>query len=293
MRKLAAMMIIACVASVATVRAQEKARPGWTPGPTVGTLGRHATVNVPEGFFFLDQRATKRFLEETQNIPDGDELGTIIRLKPDSGDYWFAVFSYSDTGHIKDDEKDSIDASALMKSMQEGNSEANAERKRRGWAVLNLEGWHQPPFYDAATHNLTWATRLTSEGETSINHSIRLLGRTGLMSAQLVTDPESVDVAISEFDQVLTSYSYNQGSRYAEFRAGDKLAAYGLTALIAGGVGATAVKTGLFKKLWKLIVFGFVALVSALKKMFGKLTEPAHTERPVAVVPSGPRPASE
>lgn len=289
MRKLAAMMAIAWVASVSVGAAQEPAMPGWTPGPTVGKLGHRATIDVPEGYFFLDQAATRRFLEANQNIPDGDELGTLVRMRPGTEDSWFAVFSYSDIGHVKDDEKDSIDAAALMKTMQEGSRAANAERQKRGWTPLNLEGWHQPPFYDAATHNLTWATRVHSDGETAINHSIRLLGRTGLMSAQLVADSANVDASIAEFDQVLTSYAFTEGFRYAEFRAGDKLATYGLTALIAGGAGATAVKTGLFKKIWKLLVFAVVAVAGAIKKFFSGLGTPERTERPIPVVPSGPR----
>ena len=289
MRKVAAMMVIAWVASVSLAAAQEPPKRGWTAGPTLGTLGQRATINVPEGYFFLDQAATKRFLEENQNIPDGDELGTLLRANPDTGDYWFAVFSYSDIGHVKDDEKDSIDAAALMKNMQSGSREANAERQKRGWAAINLEGWHQPPFYNSTTHNLTWATRLNSEGETSINHSIRLLGRTGLMSAQLVAEPSNIDASITEFDQVLSSYAFNEGFKYAEFRQGDKIAAYGLTALIAGGAGAAAVKTGLLKKLWKLIVFAVVAVAGAIKKFFSGLGTPERAERPVPVVPTGPR----
>lgn len=289
MRKVIATMIVAWSVSAGVVAAQEPPARGWTPGPTVGKLGHRATIKVPEGFYFLDQAATRKFLEANQNIPDGDELGTIVRLKPNSDDYWFAVFTYSDTGHIKDDEKDSIDAAALMESMQEGSREANAERQVRGWAPLTLEGWHQPPFYNAATHNLTWSTRLDSTGEKVINHSIRLLGRTGLMSAQLVADPGTVDASIAEFDRVLTTYQFTEGFRYAEFRPGDKLAAYGLTALIAGGAGATAVKTGLFKKIWKLLVFGVVALVGMLKKLFSGLGTPEREERPIPVVPSGPR----
>jgi uncharacterized membrane-anchored protein len=292
MRKHAAMLAVAWLAGGGLAAAQEPApMPGWIPGPTVGKLGQRASINVPDGFFFLDQAATKKFLEDNQNIPDGNELGTIVRLSPDSGQHWFAVFSYSDTGHIKDDEKDRIDAAALMQNMQAGNREANEARQKRGWAPLDLEGWHQPPFYNASTHNLTWATRLTSEGQVSINHSVRLLGRTGLMSAQLVADPGAVDVSIAEFDQLLSTYAFNEGFRYAEFRPGDKLAAYGLTALIAGGAGATAVKTGLFKKLWKVIVFALVAVAGAVKKLFSGFGAPPRTERPVPVVPPGPRPA--
>lgn len=289
MRKVIATTIVAWTMSAAMGAAQEAPMPGWTPGPTVGKLGQHATIKVPEGHFFLDQAATRKFLEANQNIPDGDELGTVVRMTPGKDDYWFAVFTYSDTGHIKDDEKDRIDAKALMADMQEGSREANWERQKRGWPPLTLEGWHQPPFYNASTHNLTWATRLDSTGEKVINHSIRLLGRTGLMSAQLVADPATVDASIAEFDRVLSTYSFNEGARYAEFRPGDKLAAYGLTALIAGGAGAAAVKTGLFKKIWKLLLFGVAALVGAIKKLFSGMGTPQQAERPIPVVPSGPR----
>ena len=70
---------------------------------------------------------------------------------------------------------------------------------------------------------------------------------------------------------LLAGLSFKPGHRYAEFRAGDKVAAYGLTALVAGGVGAAVAKSGLFAKLWKGIVVGFFALVAATRRMFAKL----------------------
>lgn len=270
-----ALTIVAAVplAAAAQSEPQEPARDGWHAGPHVGKLGTRATITIPEGYHFLDAQATKRFLEATQNIPDGDELGIIFRERPDKN-YWFAVFSYSDTGHVDDAERNSLDAGAILKGLQEGNREGNEERRRRGYAPLTLEGWHQAPFYDTATNNLTWATKLSSEGEPVINHSVRLLGRTGLMSAQLVDGTDTIDVATVEFNNVLKSYAYVQGHRYAEFTSGDRVASYGLTALIAGGAGAAAVKSGLLQKIWKLLVFGAVAVAAALKKVlasvFGK-----------------------
>lgn len=271
MRRLACLLLLLFSAPV-SFRAQEQMPPGWTPGPTTGRLGSVATVNVPEEFIFLDARAIKTFLEEGQNIPAGDELGAVLRVMPNN-DHWFAVFSYDDTGHVDDSDR-TIDAAALMKTLKKGNEYGNEERRKRGWDVLTLEGWHTPPFYDQATNNLTWATRLSAEGSPSINHSVRLLGRTGTMSVQLVADAASIDEATREFNDVLSGYSYDQGKRYAEFVKGDKLAGYGLTALIAGGAGAAAVKTGLLQKAWKFIVFAFVAVIGAarrfLRGLFGK-----------------------
>jgi uncharacterized membrane-anchored protein len=262
-----------------TAHAQEPAREGWTPGPTAGRLGEQATVNVPEGYVFLDAKATRKFLVEGQNIPAGDELGAIFRPLPND-DYWFAVFSYDETGHVDDSDKNGIDADALMKSMKEGNRRGNVEREKRGWETLDLDGWQQKPYYDLSTHNLTWSTIVSSGGGSkAVNHSVRLLGRTGTMSVQLVSGQDAIDAATLEFNDVLRGYSYNSGKRYAEFTKGDKLAGYGLTALIAGGAGAAAVKSGLLQKFWKLIVFAVVAVGAAAKKflaaLFGKKDEEA------------------
>ena len=266
-----ALVLAGVVASSAY--AQEPMPEGWAVGPSIGRLGDLATVSVPEGYMFLDAKATRKFLEDGQNVPAGDELGAVLRKLPDK-DYWFAVFSYDDTGHIDDAEKDSIDADALLATLKEGSRRGNEERRKRGWDTLELEGWHQPPFYDLATNNLTWSTSIVSDGSKAINHSVRLLGRTGTMSVQLVAGSASVNTATLEFNNVLNGYSYNSGKRYAEFQKGDKLAGYGLTALIAGGVGAAAVKTGLLQKLWKGIILLLVAAFAAVKRfiaaLFGK-----------------------
>ena len=73
---------------------------------------------------------------------------------------------------------------------------------------------------------------------------------------------------------------FNEGYRYAEFNAKtDRMAEYGLGALIAGGVAA---KLGLFAKLFalllafkKFIIIGVIALGGFLAKMFGKKKDEA------------------
>jgi len=281
-------VVLLALSMTAPAQAQSEIPDGWTAGPTVGRLGAPASVSIPDNYVFLDAKATKVFLEQNHNIPDGDELGAILKMS-ENDDYWFAVFSYDDTGHVDDTDRSKIDADGLMKAMKRGSEHANAERKKRGWQELTLVGWQQAPFYDQTTNNLTWSTRLTSGGEPVINHSVRLLGRTGTMSVALVADPEHVESAIAEFNGVLRGYSYNQGQRYAEFRQGDKLAGYGLAALIAGGAGAAAVKSGALGKLWKGLIALLVAAVAGLKKFFSALfgkKDDSPGPRPVPVPPS-------
>ena len=74
---------------------------------------------------------------------------------------------------------------------------------------------------------------------------------------------------------ILGMVDFTDGNRYADFKPGtDKVAAYGIAGLIAGGVLA---KAGFFKLAWvfaakfiKLIVVGVVALVTGIGKFFGK-----------------------
>ena len=87
------------------------------------------------------------------------------------------MFEFEDVGYVKDDEKDSLDANALLESIKQGTEAGNKERRKRGWATMTILGWETPPRYNETTHNLEWAIRGQSEGEPVINHNTRLLGR--------------------------------------------------------------------------------------------------------------------
>ncbi len=62
---------------------------------------------------------------------------------------------------------------------------------------------------------------------------------------------------------------FNSGETYAEWKPGDKVAEYGLAGLIVGGAAAAAVKTGLFKGLWKILLVGGAAILAGARKLFG------------------------
>ena len=242
---------------------------GWKIGPSEGKIAGRATIAIPAKYGFLGAADTSKFLTLMRNLPRSDSY-TFAPLDLE----WFAIFDFEDTGYIKDDEK--IDAAAVLQSLKEGNARGNEERKRRGYPALTLEGWFVPPHYDTGTKRLEWATKLSSEGGVSVNYRIRLLGRAGVMSAVLVSDPDSLDKDIRVFKAALNDFSYDPGQRYSEYRQGDKIAEYGLTGLIIGGAAAAAAKTGLFKVIGKfgiLIFAGAAAIIGGLfKKLFGGRT---------------------
>jgi uncharacterized membrane-anchored protein len=244
----------------------------WEEGPVLGDLGTEAEVQVPEGCLFTRGEGVAMFMELTENTTSPNERGVVFCSSADTAaSPWFVVFTYDASGYVKDDDRDKLDADAILATLREGMAEGNKERERRGWATLNLDGWAVAPFYDATTNNLTWATALTaSDGGRSVNHSVRLLGRGGVMHVDLVAGPENYQEVQPVFAGMVGGFTFKSGHRYAEWRSGDKVAEYGLTALVAGGIGVAAAKSGLLGKLWKLIVAGVAAAAAGLRKLFGR-----------------------
>ena len=257
---------------------------GWT-NSGVGQLGEIARLDIPEGCRFTDARGAKKFLEMTQNPTSGAEVGALQCETPTPGDptdpeMWFVIFEYDKSGYVKDEEKATLDADKILATLREGQEYGNEERRERGWEELTIGGWVRPPYYDEETNNLTWAVAVVASEDTSVNHSVRLLGREGVLKADLVSDPGGFELALPTFDAVIGTTAFVPGKTYAEWRDGDKVAKYGLTALVAGGAGAAAVKLGLFGKLWKVIVgfakfiiIGVIAAGAWLKNLFTKKSE--------------------
>ena len=207
------------------------------------------------------------------SLTSGSELGALWHAGGGLDQSWWVFFEFSDGGYVKDDDR-KIDADGLLKEMQEGTRANNEERRKRGWPEMKLLGWHKAPFYDETTHNLTWSKLIESEGSQSVNWTTKLLGRGGNMSVDLVLGPERVEAALPVFGKLLEGFEYKSGHKYAEFKAGDKIAEYGLAGLVGLGAGALALKTGLFAKLWKLLIIPIAAVGAWLKKLFSGSKKP-------------------
>jgi uncharacterized membrane-anchored protein len=242
----------------------------WVKGPTSVLVEGNAKLAIPDHYVYLDARNTTRFLELQHNLGDGRE----VMVAPSNME-WMAYLEFSDEGYVKDDEK--IDAPALLKTLQQNTERGNEQRKSRGWSELRLVDWATPPVYNTTTKRLEWATILDSQEGRAVNFSTKILGRRGYTSVIMVTDPVDLQAAESSLDTVLTGYAFNAGETYADWRSGDKVAKYGLAALIVGGVAAVAAKKGLFSVLagflavaWKFLVAGAVAAMAWLRRLFAK-----------------------
>ena len=232
-----------------------------------GAVGTKATIKIPDGYVYTEAQGTKTLMRAFGNLVNEQELGFIS--PEDLG--WFAVFEFQESGYVKDDDKDKLDADEMMKQMIKDQKSANAELKNQGMASLELLGWHTKPFYNAQTNNLEWAIRLRSEdGGETINYKTKLLGRRGVMDVVLVCSENELDTVIPKYQELLTGFAYASDENYASYRKGDKVAEYGLAGLIVGGGLLAAAKSGLLTKLIKPIGIALVAAFVWIKRLFSR-----------------------
>jgi len=161
--------------------------------------------------------------------------------------------------------------------MQEAAQENNEQRVKQGYPAITLGGWAETPRYDAASHKIYWAKDLTfgDSAHHTLNYCIRVLGREGVLELNAVSTVDQLGQIRESMKQVVAAADFTAGNRYGDFNSGtDKLATYGLAALVAGGVAA---KTGLFAKLFavllaakKLVVLAFAGLAAFFGKLFKK-----------------------
>ncbi|SDS95663.1 DUF2167 domain-containing protein [Pseudomonas fuscovaginae UPB0736] len=248
---------------------------------------QHGTITLPSGiatlqlnneFYYLSPADTERLLTEAWGNPPGNKtLGMIIptAVSPLADNGWGVIISYKNDGHISDDDAAKIDYADLLKQMQADDEEDNKERRKQGYAGLQLLGWAEPPSYDQATHKMYWARELKADDaqQTTLNYSIRVLGREGVLELNAVAAMADLQTIKQETPKILAFTNFTDGNRYADYDSKtDKLAPYGLAALVAGGIAA---KAGLFAKIGvallafkKFIILGLVAIAGLFGKLF-------------------------
>jgi uncharacterized membrane-anchored protein len=245
--------------------------------------GGMATLNVPENFRYLSAEQADRVLVEAWGNPPGTKtLGMLFPsdVSPLSPEGWGVVITFKEDGYVEDDEAGKIDYNELLKQMKEATVEDNKERQRQGFEAVNLVGWATSPHYDQATHKLYWAKELNFDGSptNTLNYDIRMLGRRGVLSFNAVAAMDQLGAIENDMKEVLGFAEFNAGHRYADFSSStDKVAAYGIGALIAGKVAA---KVGLFKLALgvilagkKFLLLGLVAIGAVVRKLFGRKSE--------------------
>lgn len=235
-----------------------------------------AVLHLGKDYYYLPAAEAKRVLVEGWRNPPESAANVLGMVFPAGStfldDSWGAVITFDPVGYVSDKDAQSTDYAELLKQLQEGEAEANAARRERGYPAQNLIGWAQHPAYDVRTHSVVWAQNIAFEGspENTLNYDVRLLGRRGVLSLNMVTGMSKLAETRAAAEKFARSASFESGARYADYQPGtDKTADYGIAGLVAAGVGVAAVKKlGLFGI---ILAFGkkFIVLILAAVAMIG------------------------
>lgn len=250
----------------------------WRTGKLTIANGS-VSLNIPQGFKFLDAEQSKYVLHDVWGNPERNDI--LGMLFPATGglfaDSSFAfVITYEETGYVKDSDADKIDYSQMLKDIKDSEKEDNLERAKNGYEPIHILSWAQTPFYDKQQKVLHWAKELQfgdDEGLHTLNYDVRVLGRRGILSMNAVAGMTELGLVKANIKEVMNIATFTTGNTYADFDSNsDKVAEYGLGALVAGGILA---KTGILASIgkfllaiWKVLAIGLVAVFGGIKKFF-------------------------
>ncbi|AGS21716.1 hypothetical protein REMIM1_CH01920 [Rhizobium etli bv. mimosae str. Mim1] len=245
-----------------------------------------ATLNLPQGFYYLNPADTKTVLVEIWgNPPTAAEgrLGMIFPAKyaPTDPESWGSIVEYSADGYVSDSDAATTNYDELLQSIKESIRERNPEREKQGFPKITLVGWASAPRYDKPAHAMHWARDLIfgndMKAEHTLNYSVRVFGREGVFEFDFIAVLSQLKEIEEAIPTVTKLVEFDKGMAYTDYVDGDKIAAYGMAGMIAAGAGAKiAAKVGLlalalafFKKAGVLVV---IVLGGALRFAKGLFT---------------------
>jgi len=271
-------------AQPATSPAESAAQSAWTNaskamqrGPQTIALRNQASLKLPEGYGFIPTREASVLMEAMGNSSDDAFIGLIMPTAEGSGD-WMISVDYTAAGYIEDSDAKSWNADELLTNLKEGTEAGNKRRKQMGITELEVTRWIETPSYDSTTQRLVWSAEARHKGaaagdDSTVNYNTYVLGREGYVSLNLITSTSAVEGQKPMAKMLLGNVAFMDGKRYADFNPStDKLAGYGLAALIGGvaakKLGFFALIAAFFAKFFKLIIFGLIAGATAIKSFF-------------------------
>jgi uncharacterized membrane-anchored protein len=246
----------------------------------VSLRGELATAHLGDEFKFLGPEDARKVVVDAWGNPPSVTTNLVGMIVPTEAsvigpDGWGIVVSYTEDGHIEDEDAEDIDYDELMEDMKEGDKADNEARRAEGYGEAWLVGWAEPPHYDNDVRGLYWATELDPRngGPHGLNYAVRLLGRKGVLELNAISSMDQLQAIKAPMETLLARVEFERGNRYEDFDPDiDEVAAYGIGGLIAGKL---AMKAGLFAGLLKFlvagkkfIIIGVIALGAAIKGVF-------------------------
>jgi uncharacterized membrane-anchored protein len=258
-----------------------------------------ATIELPEKYIFVKKDFAKKLLER-EGYRDPGVSGIIIAVNKEKKADFEVICKFDECGYVKDDDAEKLNPDEILKSYKEGSKTQNEDRKNLGLPPIFVGGWAEKPHYEKQKHQVIWALNVKEKDDpsapvTSVNYNTRILGRRGVLSLNMITEPNLLDANKVKVASLLNATTFNAGQSYADFVPGkDKAAEFGIAGLILGGGAlAAAAKFGVFGVLakWglgillvlkKFIILAIAGIGAFFTKIFKKKPkDPGSTNTPL------------
>jgi len=181
----------------------------------------------------------------------------------DSSQY---LFFYTDSGYVKTDDWTDVDPDKFIKDIKENYKASNTTREQNGQPTITNVTWKKKPYLDGVYNSVYFALNVTWSNNTStVEGKAIILGRDGYTTASYVGGDRGYDENM--LLNLSKMHKFNATKEYKDWKAGDKVAAAGIGALLATTLGVKYLKPGLLavaavflKKFWFIIFLPFIWL---------------------------------
>jgi uncharacterized membrane-anchored protein len=267
----------------------------WYKNTTLDLPTSHGKYILTDGYLAVLGNDAKR-IEELSNGKSNQQSD--VEAVQVSKDFSNEIhLDYNDSGYVDEKDWTDINPDKLLEEIRYNSIEQNKNRKSAGIDELYVDKWLRKPTYDAENHTVYWAMQISeSSGGKIVNSTAIKLGRHGYERLLLIINQNDYAASGQILAEGLKSFSFPEGGRYEDHAPGDKVAGYGVAALVGALVGAKALKIAaaggliaFFKpmiaflavlagKAWALLLLPFIWV----KSLFKKQTRPK-TQSPLAL----------
>ena len=176
---------------------------------------------------------------------------------------------FNDDGYIKLDDWKDLKPDDLIQEKRENAKINNKDREAIGTALIDDVQWIDYPDLNKDTNSISYSFKVSwSDGEENMNKYLIILGRKGYTEFEIVSlyANENEFNAAKNLSQILqNNFKYNAELEYRDYKPGDKVAVYGVAALVATSLGVKGLaKAGglllALKKFWFILLFPFIFL---------------------------------
>ncbi len=246
----------------------------------------NGTFELSEGFALLRSDAARRFDYLTQGMEDPDTEALIYNQDTEIQ----LIFNYYPAGYVSLEDWEDLDANDLLKEISDNTESDNTERAKHNISSLRIGGWLQKPLLNKDNNSVFWVFDVVDGEERYVNAISIKLGRKGYEKITWVSSYDNYLKSMDLMASLVDQQKFNQGSRYADYSMGDKMAAFGIASLVAvtaGGnpqtrAGILAGLIAMGKKLLIPVLIALGALGAFFRKLFGRKDSKPESDFPGA-----------